>query len=96
MTDIPKDAVQIHMYDVKNVLRPRGHMKKESIGEYILEKLEACYEGWTDPKYGDNPTEDELLQLLHTNMVEEVDGAYAEFIRKLLEKRTSNIKGKSC
>ena len=92
MIEIPEGAIQVHLYDVKNVLRPRGHMKKESIAEYLLEKLEGAYESWTDKKYGDNPTEDELLQLLHTNMVEEVDGAYMEFVKRLLEKRSQSCK----
>lgn len=79
---IPKGAVQIHLYDVKNVLRPRGHMQKESIGVYLLDRLEGSFESWTDPKYGDNPTEEELLKLLHKNLMEEVNGAYQEFIKR--------------
>lgn len=81
--DIPKDAVQIHLYEVRNVLRPRGHMEKESIGVYILDRLMDGYESWTDPKYGDNPDASELLKLLQKNMWEEVDGAFREFIRKI-------------
>jgi hypothetical protein len=58
-------------------------MEKESIGVYILERLLAAYESWTDPKYGDNPDEAFLLKLLQQNMKEEVDGAWREFIRQI-------------
>ena len=81
--EIPEGAVQVHLYEYRNVLRPRGHMEKESIGLYILDKLIGSYESWTNPKYGDNPDEAELLKLLQTNMQEEVDGAFREFIRKI-------------
>lgn len=78
--EIPEGAVQIHMYDFKNVLRPRGHMKKESIGPYLLDRLLACYESWTDKKYGDNPEVPVLLAQLQNNLQEEVDGAWRDFI----------------
>ena len=81
--EIPEGAVQLHLYEFRNVLRPRGHMEKESISEYILDKLLGAYESWTDPKYGDNPDEATLLKLLQTNMKEEMDGAFREFIRRI-------------
>ena len=87
---IPEGAVQIHLYDVQNVLRPRGHMLKESIGVYLLERLQSAYESWTDPKYGDNPSEVELMEILHRNMMEEVNGAYAEFIKKTFNTRNKD------
>ena len=82
LKDLPKGS-QLHLYEHRNVLRPRGHMEKESIGQYILEKLLGVYESWTDPRYGDNPDEATLIKLLQTNMKEEMDGAFREFIRKI-------------
>lgn len=81
--DIPKGAVQVHLYALSNVLRPRGHMKKESIGVTILERLEGAYESWTDPKMGDNPHESALLEFLKQNLQQEVDGAWEEFIKRI-------------
>ena len=78
-----KDAFKIHLYDVENVLRPRGHMKKESITEYILEKLEGSFESWTNKECGDNPEVSELLQLLKKNLREEIDGAWEEFLKRI-------------
>jgi len=83
ISEIPEGAVYIHMYDYKNVLRPRGHMKKESVAEYILDRLMACYESWTDGKYGDNPEVTELLSFLQKNLKEETDGAWREFIKRI-------------
>jgi hypothetical protein len=77
---IPPDAVRVHMYNVENVLRPRGHMKKESIGVTVLERLNSCYEEWTNSDYGDLPSEEELLKLLERNLQQEVVGAWKEFL----------------
>ena len=82
-------AVQVHLYNVKDVLRPRGHMKKESIAEYILDRLLAYYESWTDEKYGDNPDKATVLQFLQQNLKEECDGAWKEFLKRI------NTNGKS-
>lgn len=78
--DLPPGAVRIHLYDWKNVMRPRGHMKKESIGEYLLQKFIDTFESWTDPKYGDNPDILELANKMYHNALEELDGAWNEFI----------------
>ncbi len=66
-------AVQIHLYDSSDVLRPRGHMEKESVGLDLLERLRACYESWTDKKYGDNPDKSTLIKLLQDNLNEEAN-----------------------
>jgi len=84
--EMPDNAVQLHLYDYSDVLRPRGHMKKESIAEYVLEKLISCHESWTDPKYGDNPDESTLINFLRQNMKEEMDGAWNEFINRAVYK----------
>ncbi len=83
----PEGSVRIHMYDVNNVLRPRGHMKKESIAEYILDRLEGSFESWTNKEFGDNPEVSELLAILQTNLKEEVDGAWREFIKRINTKK---------
>ena len=80
---IPDNAIRVHLYEFSNVLRPRGHMEKESIGVTILERLISSYEMWTDPKYGDNPDTTTLLKLLQRNMKEEMDGAWREFIKRI-------------
>ena len=79
---LSKGMIKVHMYNVENVLRPRGHMKKESISEYIIERLMSSFESWTNKEYGDNINPDELLQLLKKNLKEEIDGAWDEFINR--------------
>ena len=76
-------AVQVHLYDSSDVLRPRGHMEKESIGLDLLDRLVAYYESWTDKKYGDNPDRSMLIKMLHDNLHEEMQGAYREFIKRI-------------
>lgn len=77
------EAVQVHLYEFSDVLRPRGHMEKESIGVNILDALLAYYESWTDEKYGDNPDKTTLIKLLQNNLNEEVQGAFREFLKKI-------------
>lgn len=74
--EIPKGAVRIHLYNSNNVLMSRGSMKKESVGIYLYEKLKGSYEDWSDPKYGDNPSEEELLNNLRKNLDHEVECAW--------------------
>jgi len=78
-----KGAVQIHLYNSSDVLRPRGHMEKESIGLNILERLCASYESWTDEKHGDNPNKSTLIKLLQDNLKEETEGAFREFLKRI-------------
>ena len=78
--EIPKDAVKIHLYDVKNVLMPRGSMKKESIAIYLLEQLKSYYESWTNSDYNDNPTIDDLIKFLHKNLTGEVEKVWLSFL----------------
>jgi hypothetical protein len=81
--NIPKGAVQCHLYNVENVLRPRGRLKKESLSLYIRQKLLDSYESWTDPECGDNPTEAELLNLMKRNLEEEIDSAWKSFSKAI-------------
>jgi len=77
---IPDGAVRVHLYNVENVLRPRGHMKKESVGVYVKDSLDGAYESWTDPKYGDTIDPKVLLKLIHQNLMEEINGAFGQFL----------------
>jgi len=77
---IPKGAIKIHLYPYRNVLKPRGSMKKESLGLAIYERLKSTFEDWTDPDYGDNPNEEELLKQLRENLLSEVETAWDKFI----------------
>ncbi len=87
LENLPKRS-QLHVYYPEDVLRPRGHMKKESIGQYILDRLEGAYESWTDERYDDNPHELSLLVQLHKNLMEEADGAWKQFTEKLKSKNS--------
>lgn len=78
---IPPGSVQIHLYNPKNVLMPRGPRQKESIYEYILERLQSGYESWTDPKYGDNPDREVLVQTLYNNLINEAMNAWEDFLK---------------
>ena len=76
---IPEGAVKVHMYNVQDVLKPRGSMEKESIGLSILERLRNSYESWTDDTYGDNPDKNELIDSLRQNLVYEMVEAWNKF-----------------
>lgn len=75
---------QIHLGSYQFVFIPRGPMMKNSLGEYMLDKLNSIFESWTDPKYGDNPPVAELLETMHKNMMGEVELAWAEFLASKL------------
>ena len=57
-------------------------MKKNSLGDYLLDKLQGEYEYWTDPKYADNPEVEELVSTMFNNMMGEVLAAWETFIRE--------------
>ena len=79
--EIPAGAVELHLYDSENVLMPRGSRKKESIHNYLLEKLRDGYESWTDPKYGDNPDRGILINVLYNNLINETMNAWEDFLK---------------
>jgi hypothetical protein len=83
-SEIPKGAVRVHLYNPRNVLMPRGSMKKESIGPYLLDRLKDGFEDWTDPKYGDNPVLSDLIKCLHKNLMGEVEQAWLAFVESSL------------
>lgn len=80
------EAKQVHLTNVKSVLRPRGSLQKESLSIYLLERLETNYEYWTDPKYSDNPPTNLLLKLLEKNLQGEVSIAWHEFLHKVFSR----------
>ena len=72
---------EVHLYSLENILRPRGGvLQKESLSQTILEKLISYYESWTDPRYGDNPDENELLRTMERNLKQEVEIAWDAFM----------------
>lgn len=84
-------AKQVHLCSYKDMFRPRGSMQKNSLGAYLLEKLENELESWTDPKYADNPPVDQLLEVMFGNIMEETIASWTEFVKseqlkKALEK----------
>lgn len=80
---LPEGAVQVHLYPVEDVLRPRGDfLAKEGLGSTILERLESEWEHWTDPKYGDNPNQERLRDLITENVLMAVTAALVEFHRR--------------
>jgi len=56
-------------------------MKKESLGQYLLEKFKNYFEDWTDPEYGDNPDILELANAIYENTLDEVDKGWKEFLK---------------
>lgn len=78
--EMPKDAVEIHMYNWENVLMPRGSGEKESIYEYLFPRLVATFESWIDPKYGDNPDQSKLLNKIYDNLLNETLLAWEDFL----------------
>jgi len=73
---------QLHLYNPANVLRPRGTMEKESVGDYLLRQLTSSFEEWTNPKYADNPPVDILMKLLCNNLRDECTNALEQFFEK--------------
>lgn len=76
----PDGTIRIHLYSYHNVLKPRGSMKKESLGLGIYERLTDVFNDWTNPDYGDNPSEGQLLKQLRKNLWSEVEVAWNKFI----------------
>lgn len=79
VTEIPEDAERVHMYNARDMLRPRGTMEKESLGEYVKDRLHGAFESWTDPKYGDTIEPGLAMCVLHQNMMEEINAAFNQF-----------------
>lgn len=86
ITKLPEGAVRVHLYNFKNVLRPRGTLQKESLSEYICERLQNLFEDWTDKKYGDSKEPEEVLKQLKENLIEEANNGYDKFFNGLFNK----------
>lgn len=94
MSDIPKGAVLLHLYHPENILRPRGgKIQKESLSSRILEQLRSAYESWTDPRYGDSLTKEELFPLLARNLSQEVYYAWDQFLDEINDQQNPKEKG---
>jgi hypothetical protein len=81
-----KKVVRIHLLNYKDVLKPRGSMKKESLGLYIKEKMMSDYEHFTNPEYGDNPDVADLIHQLGVNAITEVMEAVKQFENEVKSK----------
>jgi len=84
---VPKGAIRVHLYNYKNVLKPRGSsMDKESLSLRIYEDLMSAFESWSDPIYGDNPPGAELIKQLRSNFHSEVKAAWTAFLQDIMKK----------
>jgi hypothetical protein len=96
MYKLPKGAILLHLYHPENVLRPRGgKLQKESLSLKILENLRAAFESWTDPKYGDSLTKEELFSLLSRNLSQEVYFAWDKFLDEIKHQQNQEEGGKA-
>ena len=85
------EAKQIHFYSFKDILRPRGGLaQKESLSLYILEKLRRLYESWTNSKYADSKSEEEVLLQLEENLKQEVNTAFVLLLKEIEEGLLTN------
>jgi hypothetical protein len=80
---VPADAVRVHMYNARDMLRPRGTMQKESLGAYVKDRLDGAFETWTNPNYGDSIEPGLALCVLHQNMMEEINAAFGQFANEV-------------
>lgn len=84
---------QVHAFtSPTDVLKPRGSMQKNSIGDYMFQRLINSWEQWTDPKYSDNPPVDKLMETICTNFRDECTAALEKFfehdeVRKALSEK---------
>lgn len=91
--DLPENAVRMHLYNVENLLKPRGTMQKESLSLNVSEILIDIYESWSDPNYGDSIREGYvLLHLILNNMREETDRAFAKLLDHVARKDPEAVK----
>jgi hypothetical protein len=72
-------AKRMHLYDIRNILRPRGPMRKESLSLEIYRVLREAFEYWSRPEYGDSVTAEKLVPLLKHNLEQEVAIAWKRF-----------------
>ena len=90
--ELPEGAVRVHLYNSKNILRPRGSMEKESLSLYLKERLLDAFEYWSDPKYGDSLEPSKLHDLLHANLLDEMSIAMGEFSKEIAKRHPGAVK----
>lgn len=78
---LPPGAQRIHMGNIESTFCPRGTLEKESMSEYLLERLESLLDYWTRPEYADSLPRPEAVSALVKGLRDEVDVAIAEFLR---------------
>jgi len=83
---LPEGAVRLHLYNFQNILRPRGPLRKESLSNYIYERLQSDFEDWTDKEHGDSRNVKEVINQLRQNLMEETTYAFEKFLDGLIEK----------
>ncbi len=85
---IPAGAVQIHWLgtSVQTSMAPRGSLEKESLGLYVLERLESNLEHWMDPQYADSVGEWEGVEALVGGARAELEAAIAAFLKNHSER----------
>lgn len=84
---LPEGAVRVHLYNFRNILRPRGPLQKESLSHSIYEKLQSGFEDWTDEKYGDSKSVKEVVDQLRQNLLEETSYAFDKFLDGLIDQK---------
>ena len=95
---VPEGGVRIHLYDVKEVLRPRGTLEKESLSLTVAEFLESALRDVTNPEYGDSMPIDEAVRYIMFNMGGEVAAAvrrFSEFALREQERGLRKTNGKT-
>ena len=85
MTETLRELRKIRFGNVKNILKVRGSMEKESIGLTIFERLDAAIDWWTRGDYADTPTLLEVLTSAKKNLDEEVKAAWIKVIQRFEE-----------
>jgi len=81
-------AKKVHLGSPRSALKPRGSLKKESIGLTILERLISVFQHWSGPSYSDNPDIGALIYHLKNNLDLEVAAAWNEFLKMVNSKKS--------
>jgi len=72
---MPPTARRVHLGSPGSTLAPRGAMKKNSLSEYIYQKLVAAHEHWTSPDYSDSVDDATMIGELEKQLEQEVEAA---------------------
>ena len=77
--DLPPGAVKVHFGTVDTALFPRGSMQKESVGEYLLDRLRDLRHQWTNKSYGDSVSREDATKALAEALCAEVQEVIMAF-----------------